>query len=186
MSSKNRVAAAAGTRAKGFEVVRICRVMTIPGSTFCASRKTTLKHKAILFLDDRVPPQQRRFGLSVCETALQRVMSCLHALDGCARPSRMWDEPAGRVLNRKIQADMPLHQLGRTSRTCRELAWRSRFSACFRCGRQAFPKGPAHAEFICRTRLPFCNFDDFANAFGEKDWLARGNDLRQSAGVIRA
>lgn len=92
MNSKKRIAAAIGTHGKGFGIAGIRRTMNIAGSTFYASRETTPKQ-----IKDRAPVKQiaaiqndcfctigrrrmgtlpeRRFGITVCETALQRIMS---------------------------------------------------------------------------------------------------------------
>lgn len=62
---------------------------------------------------------QRRFGISVCETTLQRVMS-RHNLGARIRQVRKAKPHAGRackqdlpdnLLNRRFQADKPLHRL---------------------------------------------------------------------------
>lgn len=51
---KKRVAAAVGTHEKGFEVIRICRVMKLPRSTFYASQKTTLKQSKDVDLVEKI------------------------------------------------------------------------------------------------------------------------------------
>lgn len=133
---KKRVAAAVGAHEKGFEVVRICRVMKLPRSTFYASPKTMLKQSKDVDLVEKITAiqndffftigrcrmrtlLQRRFGISVCETTLQRVMS-RHSLSARIRQVRKAKPHAGRackqdllgnLLNRKFQADKSLHRM---------------------------------------------------------------------------
>ena len=62
---------------------------------------------------------KRRFGISVCETTLQRVMS-RHCLTAQIRQTRKAKPHAGKatkqslpedLLNREFQADKPLHRM---------------------------------------------------------------------------
>ena len=110
--------------------------MKLSRSTFYASQKTTLKQsKDVDFVEKITAIQndffftigrrrmgtllQRRFGISVCETTLQRVMS-RHSLSARIRQVRKAKPQAGRackqdlpdnLLNRKFQADKPLHRM---------------------------------------------------------------------------
>lgn len=110
--------------------------MKLSRSTFYASQKTTLKQSKGVDLVEKITAiqndffftigrrrmgtlLQRRFGISVCETTLQRVMS-RHSLSARIRQVRKAKPQAGRackqdlpdnLLNRKFQADKPLHRM---------------------------------------------------------------------------
>lgn len=131
-SSKKRIAAAVRVHEKDLEVARICRVMQIPRSTFYATQEATprqLKEKQIEAIQNEYfftigrrrmgTILKRRFGISVCETTLQRVMS-LHGLTARIRQTRKAKPHAGKatkqslpenLLNREFQADKPLQRM---------------------------------------------------------------------------
>ena len=110
--------------------------MRIPRSTFYAAQETTPKQLREEVLVKQIAEIQneyfftigrrrmgtllkRRFGISVCETTLQRVMS-RHCLTAQIRQTRKAKPHAGKatkqslpenLLNREFQADKPLHRM---------------------------------------------------------------------------
>ena len=106
-SSKKRIAATVRAHEKGLSVAHACRLMGLSRSTFYASQKTTPAQIKTDELAEKISEVQnscfftigrrrmgavlhKRYGIEVCETALQRVMSrrgLLHASARCARRS---------------------------------------------------------------------------------------------------
>lgn len=110
--------------------------MRIPRSTFYAAQETTPKQLREEVLVKQIAEIQneyfftigrrrmgtllkRRFGIGVCETTLQRVMS-RHCLTAQIRQTRKAKPHAGKatkqslpedLLNREFQADKPLHRM---------------------------------------------------------------------------
>lgn len=91
-SSKKRIAATVRAHEKGLSVAHACRLMGLSRSTFYASQKTTPAQIKTDELAEKISEVQnscfftigrrrmgavlhKRYGIEVCETALQRVMS---------------------------------------------------------------------------------------------------------------
>lgn len=135
-SSKKRIKAAIRTCEKGFSVVRVCRAVGIPRSTFYASQKQTEAQQREAKLAQTVEGIQikhyftigrRRMGKLVaeelgfepCECTLQRVMK-EYGLNAQIRRVRKVKPHAGKAyqaqlpdntLNREFRAEQPLHRM---------------------------------------------------------------------------
>ena len=133
---KKRIAATVRAHEKGLSVAHACRLMGLSRSTFYASQKTTPAQIKTDELAEKISEVQnscfftigrrrmgavlhKRYGIEVCETALQRVMS-RRGLTARIRQVRKAKPCAGKatrqqlpdnLLNREFQADRPMHRL---------------------------------------------------------------------------
>lgn len=133
---KKRIAATVRAHEKGLSVAHACRLMGLSRSTFYASQKTTPAQIKTDELAEKISEVQsscfftigrrrmgavlhKRYGIEVCETTLQRVMS-RRGLIARIRQVRKAKPCAGKatrqqlpdnLLNREFQADRPMHRL---------------------------------------------------------------------------
>ena len=133
---KKRIAATVRAHEKGLSVAHACRLMGLSRSTFYASQKTTPAQIKTDELAEKISEVQnscfftigrrrmgavlhKRYGIEVCETTLQRVMS-RRGLTARIRQVRKAKPCAGKatrqqlpdnLLNREFQADRPMHRL---------------------------------------------------------------------------
>ncbi|WP_303273715.1 IS3 family transposase [Sutterella wadsworthensis] len=130
------MAATVRAHEKGLSVAHACRLMGLSRSTFYASQKTTPAQIKTDELAEKISEVRsscfftigrrrmgavlhKRYGIEVCETALQRVMS-RRGLTARIRQVRKAKPCAGKatrqqlpdnLLNREFQADRPMHRL---------------------------------------------------------------------------
>lgn len=133
---KKRIKAAIKTCEKGFSVVRVCRAVGIPRSTFYASQKQTEAQQREAKLAQTVEGIQikhyftigrrrtgklvaEELGFEPCECTLQRVMKG-YGLNAQIRRVRKVKPHAGKAyqaqlpdntLNREFRAEQPLHRM---------------------------------------------------------------------------
>ena len=126
---KKRIAATVRAHEKGLSVAHACRLMGLSRSTFYASQKTTPAQIKTDELAEKISEVRsscfftigrrrmgavlhKRYGIEVCETALQRVMSRrgLTARIRQVRKATRQQLP-DNLLNREFQADRPMHRL---------------------------------------------------------------------------